>query len=109
MLHGRRDTGSVCNPALERDNRNQPAEGNTSHCYGEIEEKHHVVYGADQRIDQFVLRKSVPICRRMAAKVICSVLKMKVRPPAAKKKLATASVGGREGSTDCGGRSQRKK
>lgn len=49
------------------------------------------------------------MCRRMAAKVICSVLKMKVKPPAAKKKLARTSVGGREGSRECGGRSHRKK
>ena len=66
--------------------------------------------GTDQRITRWgVAEKSIPICRRMAAKVICSVLKMKVKPPAARKKLARISVGGREGSTECGGRSQRKK
>lgn len=45
----------------------------------------------------------------MAASVTSSVLSMNNKPPHAKKKLPRASVGGREGSTDLGGPSQRKK
>lgn len=46
---------------------------------------------------------------RIAAKVIGSELEMNARPPAAKKKLAIASVGGREGRMDLAGRSHTKK
>jgi len=53
--------------------------------------------------------KDLPIPRRIAANVICSSLKMKTRPPHARKKLAIASVGGRDGRIECGGRNQRKK
>jgi len=45
----------------------------------------------------------------MAANVISSSLMMKIRPPHARKKLATASDGGREGRIDRGGLSQTKK
>lgn len=47
--------------------------------------------------------------RRIAANVICSVLRTNTRPPEVRKKLDKASVGGREGRTECGGRNQRKK
>lgn len=56
-----------------------------------------------------VKKEAAPIPLRIAAKLICSVLNINVRPPQAKKKLDTASVGGRDGSTECGGRNQRKK
>lgn len=50
---------------------------------------------------------SLPL--RMAAMVTSSSLNMKTRPPQVRKKLAKASVGGREGKMDRGGPSQRKK
>lgn len=46
---------------------------------------------------------------RMAASVTSSVLSMKTSPPHARKKLPSASVGGREGRMERGGLSQRKK
>jgi hypothetical protein len=46
---------------------------------------------------------------RIAAIVTSSVDKIKTKPPQARKKLPSASVGGREGSIDFGGPSQRKK
>ncbi len=45
----------------------------------------------------------------MAPIVISSSLKMNMRPPHARKKLASASVGGREGRTERGGETQTKK
>ena len=50
---------------------------------------------------------SLPL--RIAACVTSSVENIKTNPPQAKKKLPRASVGGREGSIDLGGPSQRKK
>lgn len=47
--------------------------------------------------------------RRMAAIVTSSVENMKTSPPQARKKLPRASVGGREGRSDRGGESHRKK
>jgi len=45
----------------------------------------------------------------MAARVTSSVENMNTSPPQVRKKLPNASVGGREGSIDLGGPSQRKK
>jgi len=45
----------------------------------------------------------------MAANVISSSLKMKIRPPHARRKLARASDGGREGRIERGGLIQTKK
>jgi hypothetical protein len=47
--------------------------------------------------------------RRIAAIVTSSVENMKTRPPQARKKLPSASVGGREGRIEREGPSQRKK
>lgn len=46
---------------------------------------------------------------RIAAMVTSSVLNMNIRPPHARKKLPSASVGGREGRIERGGPSQTKK
>lgn len=46
---------------------------------------------------------------RIAAIVTSSVENIKTKPPQVRKKLPSASVGGREGSIDFGGPSQRKK
>lgn len=46
---------------------------------------------------------------RIAAMVTSSVLNINTKPPHARKKLARASVGGREGRIERGGLSQTKK
>ena len=40
---GRRYAGSVGNPALKCCDRKHPTECDAGHCYGEIEEKHHII------------------------------------------------------------------
>jgi len=54
-----------------------------------------------------IMTSSLPL--RIAAMVTSSVEKMKTRPPHARKKLPSASVGGRDGRIDCGGPSHKKK
>lgn len=73
------------------------------------------IIGSKQRMHESCLRgqyqyhdsPSRPL--RIAAIVISSVLNIKVNPPHARKKLPSASVGGRDGRIERGGSSQTKK
>jgi hypothetical protein len=97
-------------PTVERDNGERPTKSKTCDGHSYIEKHHDIcsrfASGRQRRCAQHG-SPSRPL--RMAVSVTSSVLSMKVRPPQARKKLARASVGGREGKTDRGGASQRKK
>jgi hypothetical protein len=102
--------GTRLEPALERDDGERPAEREARNRDRDIQEHHHVcMRWSAVRAPRGGSRRAPSRPRRIAAKVTSSVESMNTSPPHARKKLPSASVGGRLGRIERGGAIQTKK